>query len=204
MLAKKNIAPTKILLTLIFGYAALRSMRHVPLFAIVAIPILAEQVDSIIKIRTETKPLSRFLKWLIPVLLTCLILVVGLRFMQVIQGQETSERDTFPKAAVNWIETNRPSGNLFNSYGWGGYIIWRLYPQNPVFIDGRADVYGDNFIFAYMNIYRAAPGWDLALAEHGVALVLVEPESGLAKVLRQSPGWEIKFEDRGSVIFEKR
>ncbi len=204
MLAKKPIPPTKILLTLVFGYAALRSMRHVPLFAIAAIPILAEQVGSLVRIKSEVKTPSRLMKWIVPVLLVCTALVVGLRFVQVVQGQSKSEAGTFPKAAVDWIEANQPAGNLFNSYGWGGYLIWRLHPQYPVYIDGRADVYGDEFIYAFMDVYRARPGWEQALDAQAVRLALVEPESGLASALRQSSGWEIVYEDQISIIFGRK
>ena len=204
MLAKKPISPTKILLTLFFGYAALRSMRHVPLFAIAAIPILAEQIDSLVRVRSEVIPPSWLRKWIVPILLVCIVLVVGLRFVQVVQGQSKSEAGTFPKAAVDWIAENQPEGNLFNSYNWGGYIIWRLYPQYPVYIDGRADVYGDKFLYAYMDVYRARPGWEQALDTQAVRLVLVEPESGLAGLLRQSSGWKIVYEDQLSVVFERK
>ncbi len=204
MLAKKPISPTKILLTLFFGYAALRSMRFVPLFAIAAIPILAEQVDSLVRIRFEVKPSRRLQKWIVPILLVCTVLVVGLRFVQVVQGQSKSEAGTFPKTAVDWIVKNQPEGNLFNSYGWGGYLIWRLYPQYPVYIDGRADVYGDKFIFAYMDVYRARPGWEQALDTQAVHLVLVEPESGLASALRQSSSWQVVYEDQISVVFARK
>ncbi len=204
MLSKKPISPTKILLTLLFGYAALRSMRHVPLFAIVVIPILAEQIDSLVGIRSEVKTSRRLLKWIAPILLVFTVLVVGLCFVQVVQGQSKSEAGTFPKAAVDWIQENQPAGNLFNSYGWGGYIIWRLYPLYPVYIDGRADVYGDKFVYGYTDIYRARPGWQQALDTQSVNLVLVEPGSGLAGVLRQSPGWEIVYEDGISVIFVRK
>ncbi|MDP2994759.1 MAG: hypothetical protein Q8N46_06510, partial [Anaerolineales bacterium] len=204
MLGKKPISPTKILLTLFFGYAGLRSMRHVPLFAIVAIPILSEQIGSLVRIRSEVKTPSRLQKWIAPILLVCIVLVVGLRFVQVVQGQSKSEAETFPKAAVDWIAENQPEGNLFNSYGWGGYIIWRLYPQYPVYIDGRADVYGDKFIYAYTDVYRARPGWEQALDTQAVRLVLVEPESGLASALRQSSGWEIVYEDQISEVFDRK
>lgn len=123
MLARKSISPTKILLTLIFGYAALRSMRHVPLFAIVAIPILAEQVGSLVSIRSEVRLSSRLLRWIVPVILVLLVLVTGLRFVQVVQDQSKSESEAFPKSAVDWMLDNKPEGNLFNSYGWGGYLI---------------------------------------------------------------------------------
>ena len=33
------------------------------------------------------------------------------------------------------------NGTLLNEYGWGGYLIWSLGPQQKVFIDGRADIY---------------------------------------------------------------
>jgi hypothetical protein len=204
MLAKKPISPTKILLTLFFGYAALHSMRHVPLFAIAAIPILAEQIGSLVRIQSEVKSPSRLQKRIVPILLVCIVLVVGLRFVQVVQGQSKSEAGTFPKAAVDWITENQPEGNLFNSYGWGGYIIWRLYPQYPVYIDGRADVYGDKFIYVYSDVYRARPGWEQALDTQVVRLVLVEPESGLASALRQTSGWKIVYEDQLSVVFERK
>jgi hypothetical protein len=179
-------------------------MRHVPIFAIVAIPILAEQIDSLVRIRSKVREPSRLLKWIVPILLVCIVLVIGLRFVQVVQGQSISEAGTFPKAAVDWIAENRPEGNLFNSYGWGGYIIWRLNPQYPVYIDGRADVYGDKFIYAYTDVYRARPGWEQALDTQAVRLVLVEPESGLASALCQSSGWEIVYEDQISVIFDRK
>ena len=204
MLSRKSISPTKILLTLCFGYAALRSMRNVPLFAVVAIPILAEQVGSLVKIRPEIKTPSRLLKWMIPIMLFCIVSVIGFRFVQVTQGQSLSEAENFPKAAVDWIEKNQPKGNLFNSYGWGGYLIWRLYPQYPVYIDGRADVYGDKFIFTYLDVYRAQTEWEQVLDAQFVQLVLVESESGLASALRQSGDWVISYEDQISIIFERK
>jgi hypothetical protein len=204
MLGKKPISPTKILLTLVFGYAALRSMRHVPLFAIVAIPILSEQIGSLVRILSEVKIPYRLIKWIAPLLLVCIVLVIGLRLTQVIQEQLKSEAATFPKAAVDWIAENQPQGNLFNSYGWGGYIIWRLYPNYPVYIDGRADVYGDKFIFAYLDVYHALLGWEQVLDTQAVRLVLVEPESGLAIALRQSSGWKNVYEDQISVVFDRK
>jgi len=204
MLGKKPISPTKILLTLVFGYAALRSMRFVPLFAIVTVPILAEQLGSLVRFQSEVKAPSRILKWMTPILLISFMLLVSMRYIQVIQEQSRSIAENFPKAAVDWIAENRPEGYLFNSYGWGGYIIWRLYPQYPVYIDGRADIYGDKFIYAYTNVYRARPGWEQVLDSQAVRLVLVEPESGLASDLRQSPVWAIEFEDQISVVFSRK
>ena len=204
MLGRKTISPTKILLTLIFGYAALRSMRHVPLFAIVCIPILAEQISALVKIDSGAKKSSLFLNWIAPFLLASFVLLVALRFDQIVQRQPQSEINSFPKGAVDWIQENQPPGTLFNSYGWGGYIIWRLFPHYLVYIDGRADLYGDDFIYSYAQIYHGQAGWQQVLAAQFVNLVLVEPQSGLANVLRQSSDWEIGFEDHISVLFDRK
>jgi hypothetical protein len=203
MLGKKPIAPTKILLVLIFGYATLVSMRHVPLFAIVAIPILAEQIGGSFLIHSEAHKTGIIFKWIAPLVIALLLAVVGLRFVQVIQGQVKSEMETFPKGAVDWIQVNQPQRNLFNSYGWGGYLIWRLYPSYLVYIDGRADVYGDDFIYSYTDNYRGQPSWIKAFVDRSVNLVLVEPGSGLANALSQASGWEIVYEDSLSVIYAR-
>jgi hypothetical protein len=201
MVSKKSISSTNILLTIIFGYAALRSMRNIPFFAITAIPVLAEQADSLVRIRSEVRVPSRLLKLTIPILLVSVLLITSLRFVQVVHEQSRTEAENFPKAAVDWLLQNRPTGNLFNSYGWGGYLIWRTYPNYKVYIDGRADVYGNAFIFDYMSIYRAEPGWEDKLNNQAVQTVLVESDAPLANMLRQLPTWRIAFEDKASTIF---
>jgi len=201
LIGKKSLSPVNVLLTLIFGYAALLSARHVPLFAMVAIPVLAEEIDAVIKIRSDHETVSRIYNAAATSLLLLLSFVTVLRFTQVLNDQAKSESDTFPKAAVDWILENHPTGSMFNSYGWGGYLIWRLYPEYSVYIDGRADVYGDTFLNSYMSVYLAQPGWQQALQAYDVHFVLVEPGSNLANTLRQTPGWKIAFEDGVSIIF---
>jgi len=81
------------------------------------------------------------------------------------------------------------TGNLYNTYHWGGYIIWESYPERRVFIDGRADMYGDQFMEQYHNVSRAGPAWRQPLEEHGVRMALVEKESPMATILLASGGW---------------
>jgi len=201
LLGRKSISPTKILLTLVFGYAALHSMRHVPLFAIAAVPVLAEEIGSMVRIRQEVRQAGRLLKWVNLFLVACAILVAGLRFVSVVQEQANTEKEEFPAAAVDWIVQHHPSGNIFNTYGWGGYLIWRLYPEYQVYIDGRADVYGDTFINDYLRIEAGEPSWETSLSLDGMRIVLIEPGSLLARDLHQSPDWEIALSDEQSVLF---
>jgi hypothetical protein len=73
-----------------------------------------------------------------------------------------------------------------------------------VYIDGRADVYGDKFLLTYIVVYRSQPGWEQVLDTQNVDLVMVEPVSSLATALQQSPFWEIAYEDQISVVFNRK
>jgi len=203
MLAKKSIKPTNILLVLVSGYAALYSMRNIPLFIVTAIPVFAEQIGFLVKIHISTKPLPRIPQLAGYFLVVCTILITGLCFVRVVRQQAKTINDNFPKAATDWLLEKKPDGNLFNSYGWGGYLIWRMYPEFRVYVDGRADVYGDEFIIEYLSMYHAETGWEEKLKSHAIQTVLIESSSPLANMLRRAPPWRIVYEDELSVLFIK-
>mgnify|MGYP000063653581 CR=1 FL=1 len=107
----------------------------------------------------------------------------------------------FPEAAVDWIESERGTGDrIFNSYAWGGYLIWRGY---PVYIDGRADVYGDVGLLNWAQTYMAEPGWEDPLDHYHVDLVLVESDARLAERLVDAPGWELAYQDAVARVFAR-
>lgn len=203
MIGNRPISITKIILTLVFGYGALRSMRHIPLFAIVAIPVLAEQFNFLIKFKPIAQEQNRHFRYVASIAISAIAAVMVLGFIQVTNNQQKSEAESFPKDAVNWIIENKPKGNLFNSYNWGGYIIWRLYPEYLVYIDGRADLYGKEFVSNYTEIYFTKPGWEEKLNQENIGFVIVESDSMLADALRQSSPWKELYEDNISVIFSK-
>jgi hypothetical protein len=207
-----SIPLARILLTLLFGYMALRSMRHVPLFVITAVPVLAELAQAVIKtannaIETSTHPQirkgPRLPGWVNVILILSAVLAAGGRFVSVINDQLEIEGETFPAAAVDWIIANHPGGKIYNTYSWGGYLTWRLRDY-PVFIDGRADLYGDQFIESFLKIYRANPGWQESLSGYDVDLALVEPDSAIGNALAGSPDWVLVFSDKSSLLFQIR
>ncbi len=48
-----------------------------------------------------------------------------------------------PVAAADFLDAVKPPGELFNDHHFGGYAIWRLFPDRRVFIDGRDDIFAD-------------------------------------------------------------
>ncbi len=100
------------------------------------------------------------------------------------------------------IETEQYPGELFNSYNWGGYVLWRLYPNYLSFVDGRTDLFGDEILDQYFNLWLAEPGWEGELEKWDIGLVLVEPYSPLAHAL-QGIGWITQLDDSNSILLTK-
>jgi hypothetical protein len=195
--ARRRPSFTQILLLAVTLFEALRAVRLIPLFVLVAIPILSEAVPIGATTSALRQNTARLFNWaVLGVLLLATVLYAGI----VIQNQPESERATYPKGAVDFIQRENLNAPMFNLYEWGGYLIWRLYPGQRVFIDGRADVYGP-LIQDYLATYRAAPNWHTALDSYDVGLVLIPPSAPLAALLTADSRWRRIFQDNGAVIF---
>ena len=109
----------------------------------------------------------------------------------------------FPVAATDWIEAQGIREPIFSQDYWGGYLIYRLYPQSQVFLDDRHDFYGDEYLKRYLRIVRVEPGWDRELESLGPMWILLPRESTLTNILREVPQWKAVYEDRTAALFRK-
>jgi hypothetical protein len=209
-LSGKRASLTQTILLAGFGYAALRSARNIPIFALIAAPVLAEHLWHIVESRGWATILSRqnrisrgmiAINWL---LLALIVAAAMLRLGMVAANQNQVERARFPAAAVDFLQKEKLPGALYNASGWGGYLIWRLYPETRVFIDGRADVYGDAFIEnVFLKAYRGGADWRTPLEQYNVRVVLVEPDAPMAARLAQEGEWRKVYEDKQAVIYAR-
>jgi hypothetical protein len=210
-LSNKRVRPGELLMLTATAWATLRSGRNVAFFALVATPLLAEHSWNWIssqpwsqwltvpasKIGTESK-----LKLGLNAVILLLIVTLGiLAVRHSVAKQPISEAKNFPTGAVDFIVAHKPPQPIYNEYIWGGYLIWRLYPEYRVYIDGRADVYGDKLISEFLQIKDGKRVWREHLDNRGIRTVLIEPDSALASLLRQDSAWQNVFEDKYSVVF---
>ncbi len=190
-------------------FAALSAIRMIPFFVLIAVPILSRPVESWARAdqRRLGRPASR-----IPVpyggVLNLLILLsltgfVGFQIHRAVHRQPQVEAQRFPAGAVAYLQAHQAVGPLFNLYDWGGYLIWRLYPQIPVFIDGRADLYGESLMRQFGDTYDLKGDWQKILEEWQIRTVLALPDSALGVALRHAPGWEVGYSDSHAVVFER-
>jgi hypothetical protein len=107
-----------------------------------------------------------------------------------------------PVDAVRFLQAEQPPGPLFNSYNWGGYLIWEL-PNYPVFVDGRTDLYDDEFLTEYLSVVLAQEGWEEKLDRYQINLVLIEPESMLGRILDEQGHWQLLYGDHQAMIFAR-
>jgi len=115
---------------------------------------------------------------------------------------QQSIAEHFPVRAVEYLETHAIPGPMFNNYGYGGYLVWKLAPGQGDFIDGRADVFERGGVLRdYMHITLLKPGAFAVLRGYGVRSCLLEREEPLATVLGALPEWQRVYRDDHSVLF---
>ena len=108
-----------------------------------------------------------------------------------------------PKAAIDFVQRTNITGNVFNSYNFGGYLI---FSGIPTFIDGRAELFGDAFLHKYfdaVDLVNINSAFEL-LDEYKVTWVILVPKEPLAKALARSALWDEVYSDEYSIVFVRR
>jgi hypothetical protein len=201
------------LLLMCTGLMAIGTMRNIPLFCLAAVPILAawERGDS----RTETVSRrfearmsaidlsSRGYLWAVGATLIAAVFLAG-RTVAVGSGLYGFEPRQFPVEAVDWAVEHDLHGLTFNDVNWGGYLLYRRWPEHRVFIDSQSDFYGEPFFREYDALYLAADDWQNALDQHGITDIVLPPSAPLAIQLKGDPAWAIAFQDSTAVVLLRR
>jgi hypothetical protein len=176
------------------AFMAFMGGRNIAVFAVVAMPVLTIHLHAMLEergwafvpMRRVTKSQAR-----LNMLLVGVILLGGLSYIASGLNSETVDevqREHLPVQAVEFIVAEELDGPMFNSYNWGGYLMFAL-PEYPVYVDGRTDLYKNEFLTDYLNTAVGRDGWREELDAAGVNFVLIETGSGLAQRLNDDPGW---------------
>jgi hypothetical protein len=208
-LNRKRITITDVCLCLGTAGLALLAGRNIATFAVVAIPVLMYWSNDLLEqrgwvlypIKRVSLGIARLNAVFIGIVaFVCLIKIVGsLNGTTVTQAQ----RDFLPVRLTEYLRDANLPGPMFNSYNWGGYLMFAL-PEQPVYVDGRTDLYGDSFLrHDYLPAAVGDSEWQSILDHYAIQLVVMEPESGLTGVLRQESSWQLRYEDEQAVVFTR-
>ncbi|TMJ60070.1 MAG: hypothetical protein E6G83_20430 [Alphaproteobacteria bacterium] len=103
-----------------------------------------------------------------------------------------------PAAALAAVAASHMTGPVLNDYGFGGYLI---FSGTPPFIDGRAELYGDEFIKRYIHaMLLESDELPKLLDQYGIAWTLIAPERPAALLLEHLPGWRRLYADDVAVV----
>ena len=204
-----------LLLTLATLALSLESVRHIALFIAAVTPILIAQLSAIWLAESERRGIrlpravpSRFFAAITVVALLVITGATGVRIVNQLADQENQVARQYPVGAADYLALHPEIGTrMFNSYGWGGYLIYRFYPDpnRRVYAFGEASVLGDKVINNYQEIAVLRGNWATQLQKDNVDLIVFNSQEALTNVLLYLPGaWEKVYEDQEAVIFARK
>jgi hypothetical protein len=191
----------------VFAYISFLARRNVGLFALVCAPVLGRHATAwIAQYRWGQRRLSNgnpVVNWIIVAAIGLAVLLK--MWVPLAPGlQPQAEAKMLPVGAANWMAQQQPAGPMFNSYNWGGYLLWRLWPQYPVYTDGRTDLYDNAFLQEYLALMTGNADAPTRFDERGIKLAVVEHGSPLAAQLLASGDWQEVYRDDVAVVLARR
>jgi hypothetical protein len=226
---------SNLLVVLLAAYAGFYSSRNLPvsamLLVLIAGPILGRSIDGIGESPGASQSLRRAIAgitnysdrmaalerqlrghlWpLASVVLAFAICLNGgwLGSRQLIHAD--FDPNKVPVAAVTLLESAMGRelagvGPVFSTDTWGGYLIYRMYPQRKVVIDDRHDFYGSDRVRQYLILTQGENGWQSVLKDWQIRTALLPADSTLTNLLLELPqDWQMVYEDKVAVVFVKR
>lgn len=108
----------------------------------------------------------------------------------------------YPVRAINFLRNHPQPGPIYNTFSWGDFIAWYM-PDQPVAIDGRTDLYGDEIDNRFFLTENGDPSWvdDPYLKES--QLLLLPRETPLALLLSADSRFNVVYQDDVAMVFVK-
>ncbi len=224
--SRKRLTFIEIGLLVFWTHLALFSARHIPLYTLVVTPILCRHLSMYVDGLTlgvpswvsksavaVTRYSSHFLNFeaqfrrhLFPVILVAIVGAICLNQGRLF-GQKVLDADfpkkNFPVDAARFIEGRGLKGNAYTMDQWGGYLVYRLFPNYKTFLDGRSDMYGEELIKEYLKLLNAEYQWKQLVDKYNIEWILLPVQNPLASVLKESSRWKVIYDDQVSIIFVK-
>ena len=203
-LAAATERPDPFLAVLVAGHTALAliTQRYVPLLAIVAAPLIGRSMTTALGLNAKgAVGLSRLHAVAHAAIAAGFVLLAATAVPTKAALEPNLRPGEFPVDAVRFLRRQPNLGRLLNSFNWGGYLIYSLYPDYQVSMDGRTTVFGEEETLGYLDMQYVRDGWRASLAHWRPDVVLWERHGQLAVALGDSPDWVRVYADDTAAIF---
>ncbi|MGI5816780.1 MAG: hypothetical protein ACOX9R_01650 [Armatimonadota bacterium] len=195
-------------LTAIFLYTALQWQRNTALFSFAIAPVLAMHLTEAmarwnLSGQSEESG-SRPPSFLYPAIILALAVSTAFAIPSAGARAEAAFRGDMPVRCVEYVKQSGLQGRVFNTYRWGGYLIWHLWPEHKVMVDGRADVLGPELISDWRRAHRLEDGWQEVLDDYAVDWAIIAADAPLVRALELHPDWRLVCEEPTGSLFVRR
>jgi hypothetical protein len=192
--------------TAIMGFLHIRHIIFFTLaFGAFLPPVLTELWESLKSDPEIVKRYARFRMIGLTLIILIVCYTVGSAFVRFVSGTPFELRassEHYPVGAVEIIKKHNLKGNILPSFEWGEYLLWILYPDCKVGMDGRYEtVYRDEVCRDYFDFLFARENWRNILNKYPPDMVLVRSESKICSLLANDPNWSLAYAGEGSTLF---
>jgi hypothetical protein len=206
--SRRSVRLSSVLTILFAVYAGLYASRNIPISSLLLVLAVAPLVSwgtsaaGFLQRMRQVELGQRGHLWTIAaIILTLFIAGNGGRIGSNILMNARFDPKRMPVEAVNFIDENHVSGPILSPDSWGGYLIYRLYPNRRPVVDDRHDFYGEEFLKSYLKTMHAESGWREFLEQYGPFCLLLPKNSALASVVIESGQWQQIYADDVAIAF---
>lgn len=208
------------LLILVWAHGALIAVRNVPIFVLIATPIVGSALVAWGR-SLEGAPVASWVSRLVGWFEEAgseLVPIEGIRRLHVISAaafvliffgtgsagagaklQAKYDPANYPEKALAKLDATQ---HVFTNDEWGDYLIYRLSPTGfKVFVDGRSDFYGEKFGMAFIDVLNVKFDWEAKLRRYGVDTILLPVATPLTGAVKESKNWRVVYDDGVAIIF---
>jgi hypothetical protein len=215
-------------LILFWAHEALGSVRHVPIYCLVAAPLIAGQFEVLWSKWAALQPARSWaglvrqmdVEWrqglpgsspahagfgLVPAAVCLALLAVSGTALWTTEFPAAA----FPSALVSrnfrLLSTSDAAPvRVFSSDQWSDFLIYRLHPRVRIFVDGRSDFFGPSRGGEYARLMEGRPGCSAILEREKVRFALIPSTWPLAGLLAADPQWRQVDRDNQAILFRRR
>lgn len=132
-------------------------------------------------------------------------------FSPFIRGQWGVDQ-SFPVSAADFAVQNKLPGPVYNTYLWGGYLVWRLGPERKIYCDGRVldpSRYWE-YLSSTIGSQGATPYWKEIFRKNGIQTAIVQTKedtgqmSSLAASINRDSDWTLVFAQDNAAVFVRK
>lgn len=231
VITKVKPALPRLMTSLAFAHLALAGLRSMPLFVVAAVPLIGETwgrgsieqllgttgerpnrvvnfVLNLIRANANTVDQVESIcnKHALPLLVVAVMALSCLNDGKLLGKELVTSRfspKSMPTTTLDAVKANKLDPKYGLNYdNWGGYIAYKT--GNRVFIDDRADFYGEEFYLDYGDMILCHPNWKQLMDKYKIQWVLFPSNRVIAVKLKDEPDWKLLAQDQCSSLYVRK